>query len=241
MLSFIDSLDQFFVLLQPILDSTLPFLIYLLPLLVPPPFDRAGIRHRLKVLALALIITLLFKAILLAVIPQESMEENLGFYFSVIGYFFYMVIYVGLRSFIRPRKKSVDPILRKQRFFLSYRRDDSLHSCGRLYEKLAQDVGKDRVFRDVYNIDIGEDFREKITSSMQDCDFALVLIGTKWMDFRDRLEKVDDPVRMEIELMRNLGLKIVPCLIDNATMPSAEDLPESIRYLVDITGARLRP
>ena len=43
--------------------------------------------------------------------------------------------------------------------FISYRREDSQELAGRLFDRLAQRFGKDRVFRDIDAIDPGAKLR----------------------------------------------------------------------------------
>jgi hypothetical protein len=48
-------------------------------------------------------------------------------------------------------------------------------------------------------------------------------------------------VRTEIEAALRLGVPVIPTLVTNATMPSKDALPESIRSLADLQGMELRP
>ena len=48
------------------------------------------------------------------------------------------------------------------RVFISYRRSDSRWAAGRLYDRLAEVLGRSNVFFDVSNIEPGEDYQEKI-------------------------------------------------------------------------------
>lgn len=61
--------------------------------------------------------------------------------------------------------------------FISYRRDDSQQLAGRLFDRLAQHFGKDRVFRDIDAIEPGEKFAEVIAKRIGDCDVLVALIG----------------------------------------------------------------
>jgi hypothetical protein len=47
--------------------------------------------------------------------------------------------------------------------FVSYRRQDSAHLAGRLYDRLADRFGEGQVFMDVDTIKLGVDFAEEIT------------------------------------------------------------------------------
>lgn len=123
------------------------------------------------------------------------------------------------------------------KLFISYRRADSRHPAGRLYDRLAQTFGRDNVFKDVDNITPGSDFRGAIIENVSRCDVVLVLIGASWLTVTDdkgvrRLDNPGDFVRIEVEtaLVRDSCL-VIPLLVNNAGMPGADDLPVSLREL----------
>ena len=55
------------------------------------------------------------------------------------------------------------------------------HYAGRLYDWLIQHFGKDQVFKDIDQIDPGEDFVEAINRKVSTCDIAIVAIGPDWL------------------------------------------------------------
>ena len=58
------------------------------------------------------------------------------------------------------------------------------------------------------------------------------------------MRRIDDPldfVRMEIEAAIERDIPIIPLLVNNATMPTAEDLPPSLRPLACRNGMPVRP
>jgi len=61
--------------------------------------------------------------------------------------------------------------------FINYRREDSSPYAGRLFDRLARDLGSDLVFMDIDAIEPGEDFVESIERRLESCNAALVLIG----------------------------------------------------------------
>lgn len=130
--------------------------------------------------------------------------------------------------------------------FISYRRSDSIDVTGRIYEHLTKLLTKHRVFKDVFSIAIGEDFRSKITASLKECRLLLVVIGDHWLDAasddgRRRLDDPNDYVRIEIETALNHpGMVVIPVIIGK-DVPKAELLPASIRELAFKNGLRLRP
>jgi len=123
------------------------------------------------------------------------------------------------------------------RVFLSYRRADTIKDTGRIYDRLAYEYGRGSVFKDVDNTPLGADFRRVITEAVSSCDVLLVVIGRHWAEVQDeqgqhRLDNPDDFVRIEVEtgLQRDSCL-VIPVLVDRASMPKSEDLPDSLQEL----------
>ena len=121
--------------------------------------------------------------------------------------------------------------------FISYRRGESAGYAGRLHESLERRLGDGHVFRDVDELEPGQDFVDAISARLRECAACLVMIGSEWLLVTDRtgrrrLEQANDYVRLEIEAALNrLDLLVVPVLVEGATMPSAEDLPAAMRAL----------
>ncbi|MGH2515497.1 MAG: toll/interleukin-1 receptor domain-containing protein, partial [Ktedonobacterales bacterium] len=129
--------------------------------------------------------------------------------------------------------------------FISYRRDDSAAACGRIYERLATHFGRDTVFKDVDDLPYGVRFPDYLAEQLRGCRIELVIIGRQWLTLTTpegirRLDIPGDFVRAEIEMGLHNGLVVVPVLVDNASMPYADALPESIRELVEYNGAQVR-
>lgn len=129
--------------------------------------------------------------------------------------------------------------------FLSYRRDDSAGSAGRIHEHLAQEFGSDAIFRDYDSLKPGQEFRSAIESALASSEVVVVVIGRNWLKATDnrgvRLEQPDDLVRREIEVALSTGKKVIPVLVDGAKMPAPEELPESIRRLAMRQSLDVRP
>jgi len=128
--------------------------------------------------------------------------------------------------------------------FISYRRDDSAGEAGRLADALEARFGNERVFRDVEDIPAGEDFARVIDQALGRATTLLVLIGRKWLDARNesgkrRLEVPQDFVRLEIESALRQGIRVLPVLVQGATMPSPEQLPETMRPFSRIQALEL--
>jgi TIR domain len=130
--------------------------------------------------------------------------------------------------------------------FISYRRDDSATMCGRIFESLEWYFGKGAVFKDVDSIPFGVPFPQYITSVLERCGVTLVVIGRRWLDVtgpdgRRRLDNPGDFVRLEIETaLTRPGMLVLPLLVEGATMPPADQLPESLRPLTQLNSAVVR-
>jgi len=132
------------------------------------------------------------------------------------------------------------------RIFISYRREETAYPAGWLFDRLGDRFGDDQVFKDVDSIDPGDDFVQRITTAVGSCDVLLALIGDEWLtitgdDGRRRLENSDDFVRVEIEAALARGVRVIPVLVDGATMPDAEELPPSLAALARRQALELSP
>jgi hypothetical protein len=130
--------------------------------------------------------------------------------------------------------------------FISYRRDDAAGYAGRLHEALERRLGEGSIFRDVDTLEPGHDFVEAIETRLRECQVFLALIGREWLDATDaagrpRLDQAHDYVRLEIAAaLRRPGVRVIPVLIEGATMPAPEALPEDIRPLARRHAMNLR-
>jgi len=121
--------------------------------------------------------------------------------------------------------------------FICYRREDSVGHTGRLFDRLVQHYGRERVFMDLDAIAPGEDFIDAIQRRVWACDVELVVIGPGWTRAADttgrrRLEDPDDFVRLEVLAALSREVRVIPVLVGGATMPVAADVPETLRPLV---------
>jgi len=128
---------------------------------------------------------------------------------------------------------------------LNYRREDTSAHAGRLYDDLADEFGGDQVFMDIDAIEPGVDFADVIERAVGSASVFLSLIGPRWLSAVDakgvrRLDKPDDFVRLEIEAALRPEVRVIPILVQNATMPSATDLPPSLAPLARRNARRRR-
>src|SRR5215212_2832334 len=132
------------------------------------------------------------------------------------------------------------------RIFISYRRAESAYPAGWLYERLASHFGREDIIRDIDSIEPGDDFVDVIGRSVASCDVMLVVIGIRWtsiedVDGRRRLDIPDDFVRREIEAALERDIRVIPILVDGATMPRNEQLPPSLVKLSRRQALELSP
>ncbi len=131
------------------------------------------------------------------------------------------------------------------KIFCCYRRDDSRHQAGRIFDHLAARFGKDSCFKDVDSIPIGLDFRRVLAEQVAQCDVLLAFIGDAWLSATDasgsrRLDDPGDFVRIELESALGRNIPVVPVLVGQALVPQPGDLPEGLRELAFRHGLAVR-
>lgn len=129
--------------------------------------------------------------------------------------------------------------------FVSYRRSDSAQATGRIYDRLVAALGREQVFKDVDSLPVGYDFRKHIDASVAACDVMLVVIGPQWVKATDaqgrrRLDDPTDFVRIELESALARDIPIIPLLLEDASMPTAENLPSALADIAFRHAAHVR-
>jgi hypothetical protein len=112
-------------------------------------------------------------------------------------------------------------------------------------------MGSDNVFFDVNDIMPGSDFPHVLAGKIEDCDALLAVIGKRWISSADenRQRRLSDPkdfVRIEIDTALKRGTRVIPLLVDGATMPKSDELPDVLKGLsrkrgIEISISGLRP
>jgi hypothetical protein len=126
---------------------------------------------------------------------------------------------------------------RGPKIFITYRRNDTDGHAGRLYADLIEPFPKKNVFFDIDTLKAGDEFPEEIEKTVNACDALLVVIGRNWLTIKEgdarRIDSPTDYVRREIAAALKLKRKIVviPILVQGATMPDEEDLPDELKPL----------
>lgn len=122
----------------------------------------------------------------------------------------------------------------KANVFLSYRREDSEAETRNI--RVALEQGGHKVFMDRTGIQAGERWPDEIRNALKNANIVIVVIGEKWLtcsytDGRRRIDGEEDWVRLEIKTALQTNKTIIPILINRATMPSAQSLPEDLKEL----------
>ena len=121
--------------------------------------------------------------------------------------------------------------------FISYRRQDSQSAAGRLADHLREHMAEVPIFRDVETIEPGIDFVDAIGKALESCGILLAVIGPRWSTMTDtggrrRLDDPGDYARLEIATaLKRSDVRVIPVLVEGATMPAADDLPEELKPL----------
>jgi hypothetical protein len=132
------------------------------------------------------------------------------------------------------------------RIFISYRRQETAWPARELYDVLVKHFPAEEVFKDVDNIDPGDDFVERVAAAVGSCDVLLVLIGPQWLTISDenghrRLDNPEDYVRLEIETALTRNIRVIPILVDEARIPRANELPATLAPLVRRNAVEINP
>jgi hypothetical protein len=129
-----------------------------------------------------------------------------------------------------------------QRIFISYRRSDCQSQANGLNDGLRNRLPGAQVFMDLDSIPPGADFEEHIRSEIDQCDVVLVLIGDEWLAPRPgtstrRIDQPNDFVRLEVmSALGAQGVRVIPVLVEGATMPEASELPDDIARLARLNA-----
>jgi hypothetical protein len=130
-----------------------------------------------------------------------------------------------------------------RKVFISYRRMDARYPAQQIYATFCKALSSDNVFMDIHSIPPGVDFVKLLEGWVDQCDVMLALIGSDWIKAVDpktgsrRLDNETDFVRVEIRRGLKRGIRVVPVLLDGATMPEAGQLPGDLKAIVHLNAA----
>jgi formylglycine-generating enzyme required for sulfatase activity len=137
------------------------------------------------------------------------------------------------------------------KIFISYRRaeDKKTNIVGNIHKHLVDVFVPENVFLDTYDIHGGDPWRSVLENALSECTVMLVIIGPDWVNLaypngEKRLFDPTDVTRREIETglerIKQQKTTVIPVLIMNAEIPKAEELPESLRPLLDNNVVNIR-
>jgi hypothetical protein len=96
---------------------------------------------------------------------------------------------------------------------------------------------------DINDIPFGVDFRRHTQAELADSQGLFAIVGNSWLgpleDGYFRIADQTDFVRIEVETAARNGTGIIPVLINNATMPKPEQLPNSLKFFSFLNAAPL--
>ena len=93
------------------------------------------------------------------------------------------------------------------------------------------------MFMDIDEIPLCAEFVEATETTVAKCDVLIAVIGKNWLISKDdhanrRLDDPADFVRKEIGAALKRNIRVIPVLVDGASMPRWTDLPDDLKPLV---------
>jgi formylglycine-generating enzyme required for sulfatase activity len=136
-------------------------------------------------------------------------------------------------------------IMTGRNIFISYRRVDSEGYAGRIYDRFCECFGSDRVFLDVTDISLEENFEDAINQAIGSCLAVIVIIGPQWTKITDemgrkRLEDPHDFIHLEVKSALEQGVFVIPVLVHGAKMPNSDEVPIDLRLLAEQNAIEIR-
>ena len=92
---------------------------------------------------------------------------------------------------------------------------------------------------DVASIEAGAAFKQVIDATLAESSVLISLIGSNWLA-GSRIHEPGDLVRYEIATALSNRIRVIPVLVNDAKMPSVDELPADIAALVELNGIELR-
>ncbi len=129
--------------------------------------------------------------------------------------------------------------------YISYRWRGAKDIADALTAELSAALPGVDVFQDSASLQPGDHWPTRLQEALNLASVLLVLIDRDWLRYADeygrrRLDNPEDWVRLEIERALTRGVPILPILLDEAVLPPAQGLPESLRPLTQFQAISLR-
>jgi hypothetical protein len=134
---------------------------------------------------------------------------------------------------------------RREKIFISYRRSDTEHIAGRMFDTLNNLYGPDNIFFDTATIPSAVEFYTKIQAAISESAVVLAVIGNDWVRYPPRFlglfrSKKEDYVLRELQIAIGLMVPIIPILVGNTEMPKESSLPTAIRPIAKLNAIKVR-
>jgi TIR domain len=120
--------------------------------------------------------------------------------------------------------------------FISYRRDDASFLAGRLYERLLEHFPWDKIFMDLDRVAHSEELIKTIEKAIESSDVLIALIGRRWLS--SDLGSPNDYVRLELAAAFKRNVRVIPVLVDGASMPRNEELRDDLKALAHLEAGK---
>ena len=132
----------------------------------------------------------------------------------------------------------------RRRLFISYRRKENAWAIAHLRERLCVEYGAANVFLDTHEIQVGEDWKQRLKDELNRADVVVLVHGESWLGVRAdgsaRIQDPDDPVRFELATARALDKLIVPIAVDATPVPEPAELPADLQFVPSLHFERLQ-
>lgn len=122
--------------------------------------------------------------------------------------------------------------------FVNYRVREQPGYATLVHRELSTRFGANQIFLASRSIRPGEDYATTVFENLRRSDVVLAIIGPQWTD------QLGDPdhdwVYREIHQAFELGLRVIPVLVEDAELPVTEQLPPGIAALARCQYVRIR-
>jgi TIR domain-containing protein/tetratricopeptide repeat protein/NB-ARC domain-containing protein len=122
--------------------------------------------------------------------------------------------------------------------FINYRGTDSRSYAALLHAEFSRQFGAEMVFLDSASIPAGADYVDELLTRVRSAAVVLAIIGPSWLTAE--LHDPNDWIRRELTEAFLGGVRVIPVLVDDATMPVEVELPDCLTALSRCQFRRLR-
>lgn len=127
------------------------------------------------------------------------------------------------------------------KIFVSYRVADTEWPAARVRDALVAEFGDDNVFYDGESLHRGDNWKDKIESTLDESEAMVLVVGPTWLDELERRAQGRGPDvhRQEVVAALRRGLPIFVTLVDDAKPLDAARLPRNLKRLGELEAQPL--